>query len=482
MKQVLLPILVLLGFPSVLLAAPEVSVEANLGEDIHIGTPFQVIYTVQVEGDTVVHFPTPPFLKAPIQLLKQEQEVVSPRSGKVTEKHILTLTSLRTGKQIIPSFDIPYVTNGVGGTLQGDTVPFVVRTRLGNELNPMFKEPSPPFPIYYRNWILLTALGAAGVIILAILGTLLAIRLFGHRYREEEPGPPPRPAHELALERLKSLENGTWKIEEDYHGFFFELTELTKQYLENRYRTGATAETSTEVLKAMEELSPEGLSIELLRELMRGADLVKYARSATSEAEAIAAMESCRQLIESTKQTEEQFLEEQETEQEFELVDAPLRMRMAAIAGDLAFICWLVIGIHDALHLWVQSVFVPPICLGLLSLLVLFKDIAGNTPGRWLMGLRIRTEEGLLPPVGSTLRRNLLLCIPLLGWTAEGVWSLLDPKNRRPGDRITKVGSQLEEPQKLSPALLGGIGLTGLLAGLLFLLFRLASILEGGMS
>jgi len=363
----------------------------------------------------------------------------------------------------------------------GEPVPFVVRTRLGNELEPTFKEAAPPFPIYYRNWILLTALGAIGLIILAILGTLLAIRLFGHRVREKEPGPPPRPAHELALERLQSLENGTWRMEEDYHGFFFELTELTKQYLENRYRTGATAETSTEVLKAMEELSPEGLSIELLRELMRGADLVKYARSATSEAEAIVAMESCRQLIESTQQTEEQFQAEQETEQEFELADAPLRMRIAGSIGDLALICWSIIGIHEALQLGVQSVFVPPICLGLLMLLVLFKDMAGNTPGRWLMGLRIRTEEGLLPPLGVTLRRNLLLCIPLVGWTAEGVWALLDPKNRRPGDRITKVGSQLEEPQRLSPALLGGIGMIGLVGGLIFLLFRLASILEGGM-
>jgi uncharacterized RDD family membrane protein YckC len=482
MKQVLLPILFLLVVPSALLAAPEVSVEADLDEDIHIGTPFQVVYTVQVGGDTVVHFPTPPFLKAPIRLLKQENEVGTPKAGQITEKHTLTLTSLRTGKHEIPSFDIPYVTNGVGGTLQGNTVPFVVRTRLGKELDPMFKEPAPPFPIYYRNWTLLTALGAVGVIILAILGTLLAIRLFGHKYRETEPGPPPRPAHELALERLESLENGTWRMEEDYHGFFFELTELTKQYLENRYRTGATAETSTEVLKAMEELSPEGLSIELLRELMRGADLVKYARSATSEAEAVVAMESCRQLIESTKQTEEQFQADQETEEEFELVDAPFRMRIAGIVGDLALICWTVIGIHEALQFWTQSVFALPICLALLMFLVVFKDIGGKTPGRWLMGLRIRTEEGLLPPFAATLRRNLLLSIPILGWTAEGVWALLDPKNRRPGDRIIKVGSQLEDPQQLSPALLGGIGSIALLGGLLFLLFRLASILEGGLS
>ena len=249
-------LIALLLLPQVSLANAKVTVEAQLGNELFIGSPFTVTYTIEVDDDTTVHFPKPPFLKPPLRLLKQEEKAPQKGQGAVLETHVLTLASMRTGQYSIPDFEIPFVKNGVGGNIRGESISFTVQTRLGNELDPTFKEAAPPFPVFYRNWTLLMTLGAGLLIVMAILGTLIAIRLFGHRYRVEEAGPPPRPAHELALARLESLEHGVWREEGDYHGFFFELTELTKQYLENRYRTG-TAETGTEVIEAMNALNPK---------------------------------------------------------------------------------------------------------------------------------------------------------------------------------------------------------------------------------
>ena len=162
-------------------------------------------------------------------------------------------------------------------------------------------------------------------------------------------------------------------------------------------------------------------------------------------------------MIEATQQSEEEFLEEQEQDKEFELDDAPMRTRVAAGLADLSLICWITVALHEGLQLSEWSGLAGPIALGFLWLLVLVKDTAQNTPGRWLMGLSIIQEDGTKVPRSQALRRNLLLSIPVIGWTAALVWAQLDPRTEGP-EIDTRIGSQLESAQRVSPALLGGIG------------------------
>ena len=71
--------------------------------------------------------------------------------------------------------------------------------------------------------------------------------------RAEEPAYiPPRPAHEIAMEKLASLEQSGWLDKEDYKTYQSELTYILREYLEGRFNIQAMESTTAEIIKQME--------------------------------------------------------------------------------------------------------------------------------------------------------------------------------------------------------------------------------------
>lgn len=110
-----------------------------------------------------------------------------------------------------------------------------------------------------------------------------------------------QPAHELALRKLADLEllqhwqNGRIKI------YYSELTHIAREYLERRYQIPALESASDEILRLLLRTDMPATLLPPLAELLRWADLAKFAKGTPPEYFHGQAMEEIRKLVEQTK-------------------------------------------------------------------------------------------------------------------------------------------------------------------------------------
>jgi hypothetical protein len=90
--------------------------------------------------------------------------------------------------------------------------------------------------------------------------------------------PPPRPAHVLALERLAILKEKKLWQQGLVKQYYSEVTEILRQYIENRYGLMALEQTTDEIMTGLAGLNliPDALRDTEL--MLRRADLVKFAK------------------------------------------------------------------------------------------------------------------------------------------------------------------------------------------------------------
>lgn len=137
-----------------------------------------------------------------------------------------------------------------------------------------FRVPDP------RPWAVAAALGSA-------LLAFVAVRAAQKRRRLNAPPPPPvplappRPPHEVALERLEALLS-SGLLSRGETGVFVErlMDEVLRDYLAARFSLHAEARTTRELVAELLSVSVPGLDVKLVEELLGDADLVKFAKAA----------------------------------------------------------------------------------------------------------------------------------------------------------------------------------------------------------
>ena len=110
------------------------------------------------------------------------------------------------------------------------------------------------------------------------------------------------PPHQLALNRLNELEKKRLYQKGNYKDYYFELTEILREYLEARFHIRALESTTNELillLKYSEDISDELKS--KLFELLRIADLSKFAKFSPDNALCQKHLEFAYNFIEQTK-------------------------------------------------------------------------------------------------------------------------------------------------------------------------------------
>lgn len=194
-------------------------------------------------------------------------------------------------------------------TIPGDTAIRTVETgplrlsvrTLAVDTSKGIKDLKPPLTVPYTLEEILTA--AALVLVVALL------LFFGYRYyrkRMRRSGrnvyvPPPRPAHVIALEKLGLLkERRLWqqgKIKEYYSA----VTEIVRQYFENRYGIPALEETTDEIIGGLQRVPVRQQVLQEMEKVLRRADLVKFAKHQPSMSEHEEMMTVAYAVVEMTK-------------------------------------------------------------------------------------------------------------------------------------------------------------------------------------
>ncbi len=150
-------------------------------------------------------------------------------------------------------------------------------------------------------WLLLAALTAALVWVI--------IRLF-RRFKKAKPEYEPvvikEAAHVIAFRELEKLKNGKLWQKGEVKQYYSQLTGIIRQYLGNRYGVDSLELTTSETL---DELLRTGFKKDaayiMLRDILNGADLVKFAKYRPDPSENELHFENSWQFVDITRQKEE---------------------------------------------------------------------------------------------------------------------------------------------------------------------------------
>jgi hypothetical protein len=225
--------------------------------------------------------------------------------GKMRREFNLRVAAYEPGSLEIPSVELTYFgADGSVKSAQTQPVPIVITSLLANEPEPKLKDNAGPLPVRQRNYLLLYI---AGAIVAAGVGAIIAL-VVRRRLRNRKPvapAIPPRPAHEVAMEKLDRL-GGVLAEGGDLRPFYFELSETVREYLGGRFGFDSLEMTTEELVAIMRKVpleSSRGIVGSEVEGWLSSADLVKFAKVSPSPEQARGALETAIRLVAATRPT-----------------------------------------------------------------------------------------------------------------------------------------------------------------------------------
>jgi len=305
-KAYLLPVLFgLILSTSGLVAQSLIRVQAEVDKSV-ITIGDRVTYTLTIQHEKGLHIeqPGPGANLGQFEIKDYHIEDSVEKDNLVTQQFKYEISVFDTGSFVIPPFPVAFSESDTSRKyqlIQSEPIEIFVKSVLTSE-DAEIKDIKPPIsiPFNYRKWILY---GSAGLLIIA--GTLLVLYIIRQRkrgiplFRKEVI----RPAHEIALEALaelkpewqQMLENGGHKL------LFTRLSEIMRQYLENRFFVKALEETTYEIIESLKDLELSGEAERQAQEILELSDLVKFAKYIPQKDETQSIFEKIGLFIEETK-------------------------------------------------------------------------------------------------------------------------------------------------------------------------------------
>ena len=226
------------------------------------------------------------------------------KDGLISQAFDYEISVFDTGRFVIPPFPVAFAESDTSKEyqiIQSEPLEITVNSVLGAEDNEI-RDIKPPLeiPLNYWRWIIMGT-----VALFFISAILLTIYYFRWRkngiplFRRE----PVRPAHEIALEDLAALKQ-QWEVlfhEEKHKQIFTRMSEILRQYLENRYFLKALEETTSEIRHSLEELDMgEDVRLQIMG-VLEFSDLVKFAKFIPTEDDVSSKIDSLENFIHATK-------------------------------------------------------------------------------------------------------------------------------------------------------------------------------------
>lgn len=239
---------------------------------------------------------------AKLEVLEQRPPVTTATDPELLVEQRFRITTFDTGYVRVPALPVIYRLNGQLDTTYTRDIPLEVRTipvTREADLRPIkdiIQEP--------RNWtdwwplylaLAIIALGTAGYL------------AWQRRSRRQQPVPPPPPIppHTRALARLAELERQQLWQRGEVKRYQSELTHILRQYLEERYEVPALESTTRQLEQEIAQRNlldtPDRAK---LGELLRMADMVKFAKAVPPEDFNTYALTEVRSFVERTRPVE----------------------------------------------------------------------------------------------------------------------------------------------------------------------------------
>ncbi len=233
------------------------------------GTPVRIVWPA-ITGDTITKH---------IEVLEDSgvDTVVNEQDpGRFQQMRQLRITSFDSGYWAIPPFR--FVVNGdtveSNALLLGVETVEVDTTQAFKDIKEIYELPFTWLDRLREHW----AWFAGGAAVLAAVIALVAVLRRRRRKPATEPEAPPKPLHERTLEALAAIEaRKLWQqgLVKQYHS---EVTDLLRGYVEERYAVPALERTTDDLVAELKASAMGAEARELLANLLRLADMVKFAK------------------------------------------------------------------------------------------------------------------------------------------------------------------------------------------------------------
>jgi hypothetical protein len=240
--------------------------------------------------------------------------------GRSSHKFVLGVAAYETGELEVPSIALEYL-NPRGEVRTVATAPITLRVKalVAGEANPEIQPPRPPRAALVEDkrvmkLVRYAAVGVGGVVLFGLVALLLR-RAFRRPHSLADVALiPRRPPEEVAMEKLRALRAAGKFSVDGYRPFYFAVAEIVRAYLGGRYNFDSLELTSTELLAELASRAPHlaSESGEVAR-FLADSDLVKFARTGSSDEAAFKSLDAAQAIILSTA--------------------APLEETVAAISG-----------------------------------------------------------------------------------------------------------------------------------------------------
>ncbi len=269
---------------------------------ITVGDWLQLHFEVKHPENVSIDWHSLPDSLEGFEILKRESPAIQKNNQEVIETSTWKITAFDSGMFVIPALQFSYRTKDdtAGRMASTSQIPVFVGG-VAVDTTQEIKDIKPPLsvPISFAEIL-------PYMIALIVLGGLiwLVYYIMKKRKRGESiiPEAPPRPAHEIALDALRSLEaEHLWqrgKIKEYYSA----LTDIVRLYIEQKFHVLALESTTEEILSFDQVRSLPPSHTEDLKDVLVRADFVKFAKFQPAPAEHESSFTKTRNFVESTWQ------------------------------------------------------------------------------------------------------------------------------------------------------------------------------------
>lgn len=269
--------------------APKIS---GTVEPDSIGIGDRFLFTIEVERDLMqeVYFPDFKQSVEHYEMIKDRPVDTLSREGRRLKlRKSYLMAAFQEGiHKVLP--EVMYLDKNIIDTLRGeDTLRLMVTTFQIDSTSHTIFDIKPQRTLKFKfgeisgyvTWTIIA-------IIILVLLFLIAKRILAHygkSFSDIFKPAPPLPPHEIALRDLKKLHSERLWQEGNHKLYYSGLTDILRAYIAGQFGVGALEMTSDEIIEAMRGVEiPQKQKMDLT-ELLRDADLVKFAK-ATPEAEA----------------------------------------------------------------------------------------------------------------------------------------------------------------------------------------------------
>ncbi len=276
---------------------------------VKVGEPFDLVISIAAKPDVLVDVPAS-FEIDPFEVVTRTEVPLAPGSPAGAERnYVLRVVAWKTGKQTLPPIPISYLPPAPGASekrvmtdaLDVEVVPVIAGEQAKEELRPTVA----PVDVMERDWRLVIA--AAALAGAGLVAGAIALTVRWRRRRKKTAAPEPladlRPAHEVALAKLRSLAASPLMSQPDLRLFYLELTGIVREFFGKRYGFEALELTTTELVDQLDKLIKR--PTEDVARWLGACDMVKFARVPVGFNEATAALEGGVALVQKHKKIEE---------------------------------------------------------------------------------------------------------------------------------------------------------------------------------